>query len=420
MLQLAIVADDLTGAMDTGVQFAKRGLRTVVGLADTLPAEAAGADVAVLNTNSRPDSPAEARRKVYACGRYLRDLGVPRVYKKIDSTLRGNVGVELDALMDAWEVPTVVVTPAFPAVGRTVVAGLLFVNGLPWEDTQYSEGTNVSTSYVADVLQSARRAGLVELAEIDQGAAVVAQRLRELVEAGTGLVVADAAKSEDLAVVGSALAQAGLDRVVCGSGGLAEELSSAFSLLGSGSEVFVTADTPARPVLVVAGTVNRVTLAQVRQAQQSLDADVVEVLPSSLSPATAAQTNPLSLAYQTALSNCHDLIVATVSLREQSEATMTARDSTVASALGPVVAAGLRPGDWAGMVLTGGDTAVGVLAALGVGALEILGEVEPGVPCGRLLEGPLAGLPVVTKAGGFGSPEAIANAVTFLRRRTSR
>nr|MDA8217235.1 hypothetical protein [Dehalococcoidales bacterium] len=84
-----------------------------------------------------------------------------------------------------------------------------------------------------------------------------------------------------------------------------------------------------------------------------------------------------------------------------------------------VVAGSLRPGDWAGMVLTGGDTAVALCKALGVGALAIEGEVEPGVPYGRLLEGPLAGLLVVTKAGGFGSPEAIAKAISFIRGKTS-
>ncbi|MHB9092750.1 MAG: nucleotide-binding domain containing protein, partial [Chloroflexota bacterium] len=90
-------------------------------------------------------------------------------------------------------------------------------------------------------------------------------------------------------------------------------------------------------------------------------------------------------------------------------------DAAVAASLGPVVAGAVRPGDWAGIVMTGGDTAVSVCAALGAGTLEIEGEVEPGVPYGRLLEGALAGQLVVTKAGGFGSANAITNAITFIK-----
>ena len=419
MFQLAIIADDLTGAMDTGVQFAKRGLRTVVSLSDTLPEEAVrDTDIVVLNTSSRADEPGEARRKAAACGRYVRALGVARVYKKIDSTLRGNVGPELEGLMDSWEARAVVMTPAFPAVGRHVIGGLLLIKGVPWEETQYAEGSGRRTSVVAEVIGTRRPTATVELTDIEAGEETLAHRLRQLVEEGASIIVADAAEPADLAVIARALARSGLDRVVCGSGGLAEELPGALGIVGRQREPSPRPAGGERPVLVVAGTVNPVTIQQVRRAQESLGVRVLEVLPAALSRDPEGQRRRVADACQTALRDVRDLVVASVPLSANVGATMMARDSAVASALGPVVASALHPGEWAGIVMTGGDTAISVCAALGVGVLEIEGEVEPGVPCGRLLQGPLAGLMVVTKAGGFGSPEAIAKAIRFIRGRT--
>jgi uncharacterized protein YgbK (DUF1537 family) len=123
-------------------------------------------------------------------------------------------------------------------------------------------------------------------------------------------------------------------------------------------------------------------------------------------------------ACQQALAEKRDLIIASVPLSADVAASMVARDAAVAASLGPVVASAVQPGEWAGMIMTGGDTAVSVCAALGADTLEIEGEVEPGVPFGRLLEGQLVGQLVVTKAGGFGSPDAITNAIRFIKGRS--
>ncbi|MHB1004418.1 MAG: four-carbon acid sugar kinase family protein [Chloroflexota bacterium] len=414
MFHLAIIADDLTGAMDAGVQFAKRNLRTVVSLSDRLGEHGAeGADVIVLNTNSRPDEPAVAAAKVRECGAHVRDLGVRRAYKKIDSTLRGNVGTELDALMDAWGVDTTVLTPAFPAVGRTMVGGLLMVNGVPWEKTQYAEG-RVATSFVPEIIGTRRRTATVELGEIAGGEAAVAERLRGLAADGVGVIVADAMTEQDLEVVARAVVLAGLEAIVCGSGGMAEVLPGAFGLVGRERPSRV-AEAAGKPALVIAGTVNRVTIEQVRGAFGATGAACVEVLPQTLRRDPEVQIRRVADACAAALREKRDLIIASVPLWDDAGMSMVARDAAVAASLGPVVAGAVRPGDWAGIVMTGGDTAVSVCAALGAGTLEIEGEVEPGVPYGRLLEGALAGQLVVTKAGGFGSANAITNAITFIK-----
>ena len=113
--RFGIIADDLTGAMDTGVGFAKIGLDTIVSFGDRIRQPAT---VVVVSTDSRADDPETAYRKARREASKFPGL---YVYKKIDSTLRGNIGTELRALMDTLGIERSVVCPAFPANKRTVI-----------------------------------------------------------------------------------------------------------------------------------------------------------------------------------------------------------------------------------------------------------------------------------------------------------
>ena len=130
--RLGIVADDLTGAMDSSGHFAARGLSTDVVLD---PAYASESDVVVITTSSRAEPPDVARERVR---RAVRRLAGRTIYKKIDSTLRGNIGVELMAAMQEAHCEKAIVAPAFPAVGRTTLNGVLLVDGTPVAETQFA------------------------------------------------------------------------------------------------------------------------------------------------------------------------------------------------------------------------------------------------------------------------------------------
>ena len=121
-MSLALIADDLTGACDAGVQFAERGFATIVWL-DPEPRE--GAQLTVVTTNSRNDPPEVARRKVADACRVLGTV----VFKKIDSTLYGNIVPEIEAALDACGFAEAWLAPAYPAQGRTVHDGWLEVAG---------------------------------------------------------------------------------------------------------------------------------------------------------------------------------------------------------------------------------------------------------------------------------------------------
>jgi len=127
----AVIADDLTGAGDTGVQFAKVGLVTRVLFGEWGAQDVKDSDILVLNTDSRFLKPKDAAEVVTSVTQALRNVGVVPFFKKVDSTLRGPIGAEIDALMDAQGLSYAVVCPAFPANGRSLVGGYLLVDGQP-------------------------------------------------------------------------------------------------------------------------------------------------------------------------------------------------------------------------------------------------------------------------------------------------
>jgi len=130
--RLGVIADDLTGANDTGVQFARHGARTLVPLDwHDLAALGRAADVLVLNTNSRGLPADVAARRARVAAEALRKARVEAIYKKIDSTCRGNIGAELEAILDVYAVPLTVLAPSFPPAGRAVRDGVLTVKGTP-------------------------------------------------------------------------------------------------------------------------------------------------------------------------------------------------------------------------------------------------------------------------------------------------
>ncbi|MCI8327728.1 MAG: four-carbon acid sugar kinase family protein, partial [Lachnospiraceae bacterium] len=137
MKKLLILADDLTGALDTGIQFAKLGISTqVLRYTETTPFTFPDTiSVLVIDTETRPRTSEEAYHIVYELCRQAKALKIPYIYKKTDSALRGNIGSELKAVLDGTAEQTLHFIPAFPAAGRTTKEGIHFWNDTPIHKT---------------------------------------------------------------------------------------------------------------------------------------------------------------------------------------------------------------------------------------------------------------------------------------------
>jgi uncharacterized protein YgbK (DUF1537 family) len=260
-----VIADDFTGACDAGVQFRKHGLETVV-LADV---ESLGdfqreLDLVAIDTESRDVSPETAYGKVRDALRELKKLSAQLVYKKIDSTLRGNLGAELDATIDELRVEAVIVAPSFPARNRTTVDGHLLVHNTPLERTEFArDAVNpLKESFIPKLLgrQTKRGIGHIGLHKVRSGGQPLEREIRRLVKQGNQIVVVDAETDEDLARIAGSVDSSVLP---CGSAGLAEHIAS---LLTSRTRL-----------LVVSGSVNSATLGQIAEVEKSGRARVLEL-----------------------------------------------------------------------------------------------------------------------------------------------
>ena len=382
---IAVVADDLTGAADAGVQFVRAGYRTAVVFHGE-EAPTVDIDAVSFDTDSRNMPAGFAAKRVVDVARNVRGARV--VYKKLDSTLRGNVAAELAAAFGASGRSRTVVAPAFPYAGRTTVRGTQLVRGDPVDETEMREDpqTPVLEAHVptllGDAFSSVGTVGVEDLAD--------PERVRLALEENE-CVVADAERDSDL----EALVRTVPDpaRVLwAGSAGLAYAIGSVYPGPRAGDAGERRA--PARPVLVVVGSLSGVAREQVRRLVEEYGDVSVE----------AAGEDAVAAA-QEALSGGTCAIVHTPEKKDAS-------GGSVLEVLGEVVARLSEERLFGGLVLTGGATAVGVARRLGATGIKLEGEVEAGVPVGVLI-GPRP-YPVVTKAGGFGGPDTLVGAVQAL------
>ncbi len=154
LLNLCIIADDLTGALDTAAKFQIAGMETKVLTHSVAPKNCP--DLIVFDCETRVSERKEAYNRTVALANRIKQFNLNLIYVKVDSTLRGNVGAVLDALIDTLKFHSIILSPSFPAQGRTVSNGNLRVRDRPLADTDFFADVHspVVTSHVPTLLES--------------------------------------------------------------------------------------------------------------------------------------------------------------------------------------------------------------------------------------------------------------------------
>lgn len=422
MDRIGIIADDLTGANDTGAQFSRRGWATTVtwGEQGASNAGAEDADVRALDTEGRRLDSGAARERAAAAARALRAAGHTRLYKKVDSTLRGHVAAEIAAVMEASGARACLLAPSYPANERTVQGGRVFVRGVPLEQTEAaSDPTFPMTESLAPLLVTG--AGipvrLVELDTIRAGADPLRAALEAILLDGRAIIVLDAETDQDLATIASVGLSLWPSAILAGSAGFAQALATK---LGEGRRALPTRSA-VRGSLALIGSLNRISHAQVQRVGVEPDVECLAIDPTSW-PAEGPEESDLAGAIawaRAALAAGRDALL--YADREAYEAVEESpspeRTAMVARALGNL-ARRILDGPGAapvGLVLSGGDTAKAALAAIGVTGLTLGREIAPGMPWALPSGGDPAPAIIVTKAGGFGTPTTLATILHALR-----
>jgi D-threonate/D-erythronate kinase len=381
---IAVVADDLTGAADAGAGFRRAGLATIVTWLDdhldlTLMDDT---DVMAIDAGTRVMDAAGARAITADVVARLRHGGIETLYKKIDSTLRGHVGAEVSAALGAWQADAIaIVAPAFPETGRTTIGGRQFLNGV-----------RVEQPSVGSALQAAGiRSEHVDLTSVRDGTAAAA--IRDSGGRRVNALVCDAETDDDLEAVVRAGVQSG--RTIVWIGALATRLGH-----GLGGESRPRPERGAGPILIAVGSASEVARRQAAHVVASGASSVVIPL-SALDGTDARAGVHLAVEIERVLRGGHDLVIT---LGET--IARASDDARLAAALGELLKGSAALAG--GLIATGGETATAILRAWGVIGLRLLDEVEPGVPLSVSL-GPRH-IPVVTKAGSFGTAPTLTRA----------
>ena len=399
-----IIADDFTGSNDTGVQLRRKGIATRVVL--RIPRELSPGESLVVDTESRSLPADEARKKLTEALAGVDFRTFDHVIKKVDSTLRGNIGPEIAVVDRCMQSELVIFMPALPDLGRTTEAGIHHMNGVRITDTELRNDpkTPVTEDNIVRILEAEYKEpiGFIGLEDIAAG---------HIDLSGARMFAADAVTNEDMLRVIRAAEALGKRTLYVGTAAMADNLYAI--------------EQPVYPSMGLVASVSAVTSGQVKAAGES-GAAVIQV-PADLILSGKADVEQFIAAAEESLRAGKDTLVvssATVSRDELGKTVeagaacgMTPEkvSAWVAGLMGDIGCRIAQNVPVSGIFLAGGDTAISLIEKADADGAEILGEVAIGIPLMRLSGGILAGLRVITKAGAFGKPDAIQYSLRKLK-----
>lgn len=276
---VGIIADDLTGANDTALQFHKRGANTKILLdSECAPKIKAGTEVWALSSESR-NVPAEVAvsRVEKAVNTLVENFNFDYYYKKIDSTLRGHIALETLTMLNILEYDAAIIIPAFPQEGRITVGGYHMCKGVPIGKTEIAIDPHspITESHVPSLLKSQLGEGVsdivgtLDLRTVLNGAGPILMKINELINEGKQLIVADAVSLTDIEQIALAIIKCEKKILPTGTAATAQVLSK-YWLAGLEKET-VEVSTGKKPTFIVSGTATQITANQIQKLEQSDD-----------------------------------------------------------------------------------------------------------------------------------------------------
>lgn len=276
---IGIIADDLTGANDTALQFHLRGSNTQILLDyEAYLQNIKNAQTWAISTETRNLTPDVAYNKVKAATKvFLEKLNLEFFYKKIDSTLRGNIAIETLAMLEVLNWDAAIIIPDFPSEGRITVGGYHLLKGVPIERTELARDVHspIFESHIPTLLKSQLDegkkdlVGLIELSTIMNGAGPILFKINELIAQGKKLIVADAVSITDIEQIVLAVNKSDYNILPTGAAACAQVLGNIW--LPEMKNQHVSKTIPELPKLIVSGSATQLTENQIKKLSDSDD-----------------------------------------------------------------------------------------------------------------------------------------------------
>ncbi|ELZ5941201.1 MULTISPECIES: 3-oxo-tetronate kinase [Providencia] len=409
-VKLGVIADDFTGATDIAGFMVQNGWRVVQLLnePDENTAVPQDVDAIVISLKSR-SCPVDTaiNASLNACRWLKQQAHCQQIFFKycstFDSTEKGNIGPVTDALMQQLDTQVALICPALPINGRTVVHGHLFVNGqlLNESGMQHHPVTPMTDANLLRVMekQSEGKAGLIPLSDIQQGDALIKQRLATLAEQGASYIVVDSLTMNDLLPIAKAVKEMPLLTGGSGLGAALANVDTGCEWGAGGSRGEIPAS-QGRKTIILSGSCSVMTNKQVQSYQQIAPAKVVDVGECIANPEYAQQL--ANWVQEQKITGLAPLLYATqppeILKKIQENYGAEVASSAVENVFGEVVKL-LQAQGYNTFIIAGGETSGKVVQSLGTEQLSIGAPIAPGVPWVQDLT---SGHWLALKSGNFG------------------
>lgn len=419
MVKLVIIADDLTGALDTGVQFSKKNMSAIVTTDLNFNFEdiCKEADVVVIDTESRHIPADEAKERVKSALSKFDKKEIKFFYKKTDSTLRGNIGSEVEGFMEGLNIDEVSFIPAFPLGKRTVKDGVLYVNNVKLAETQFAMDilNPVTDSFIPDIINKQSDIN-VKLKDINKEFSPLNNKEKHI-------YIFDSENMEDMENIGKFLHNKNRLNYTIGNAGFAEVLTHYIKSDTKKEDIILEDDR----ILFVCGSVNITSLKQCKYAEKigycsdslKFTNIISEDYKNSDNYITDKEyfkekiNNNKKFLLRT--SDSEDVIKKAIEYTEKNSISMEELTSNIANSTGQLVSDLIREHEIRNLIIFGGDTLMGILKNIGCQYIIPVSEIFPGVVFTRAV-GKDTAINVITKAGGFGEESIIERINEFLEK----
>lgn len=392
MIRLVVLADDFTGALDTGIQFGKLGIRTVV-TQQTNGRMAAGDDceVLVINTESRHLTEKKAAQRLYEISSNVKKAGIPFLYKKIDSTFRGNIGAELYGCMKGMEAEQVMLVPAYPENKRYTRAGLQYIEKTPLSETTFAQDpfNPVISSRISEIVHSQCAVPVYE---------IPVTGLERLDPEAKGIYVFDAENQSEMKKIASCLKAFRHLSIFSGCAGFASFLPSLLEMRTQAQKALKIE----RPLLLMCGSVCPVSACQLKKAR-ALGIPLFKLSDYLELSGNGSQGLNRLLKDMEGQAG-HTMILASSDIESGSpfRPERSGERAHVADRLGYITKHVAEAFGYKDLAVFGGDTLLAVLNHLKLNDLRPVDEIEPGVVLSETGD-----YRVISKAGGLGREDVV-------------
>ena len=401
MSKFLMIADDFTGASDAGVQMSKNGIEAHIAFdTDSIDPEKSY----VIDTETRNAPAAVAYEKVKQVYESVLPYSYDHYYKKIDSTLRGNIQEELEAADEVLKPDLIVFNPANPDSNRTVVDGILMMNGVRICETE------IMRDPLCLVQQDNLKILLEEKLNVQVQYFTLAQiRNKDLALDGSRFITFDVLENNDINTIVEFILQQKKKVLWVGSAGMANALFFALK--------------PHFPVLAIVGSISETSRLQARVAVEAgaklIEVHVADLIRGgSLEPAVEEAVERLNLGQDVLIVSAkeHEDYLDAVDAGKKAGMTRQEVAQFTQKKLGEMSAQILKRAQVCGCFLTGGDTAISVNNHNHAKGAKLIKEVFPIVALIELDGGDHPGLPCIVKGGSIGNPNTIADAIRYFRQ----